>query len=110
MLDPSEGNKSFLVYEGGQLIGHAALRPSAEAKVYKMSFLYLLPQRRSKGLGGELVALLEEYAIEDLSANKLILKARVYNPRAIRCYVKCGFQEDSQEDSLVRMSKELKRS
>lgn len=109
VLDPDTGNKPFLVYEGEQLIGHATLRKNEEAGVYTVSYLYLLPQLRSKGLGKTMIALLEQYAIEKLSANKLILVARTYNPMALRCYTKCGFQEYSREDTLIRMSKMLRR-
>lgn len=109
VLDPDAGNKPFLVYESEQLIGHAALRKNEEAGVYTVSYLYLLPQLRSKGLGETMIALLEQYAIEKLSAKKLVLVARTYNPMALRCYTKCGFQEYSREDTLIRMSKMLRR-
>jgi RimJ/RimL family protein N-acetyltransferase len=56
-----------------------------------------------------MIGLLEQYAREKLSARKLILVARTYNPMALRCYSKCGFQEDSREETLIRMSKVLKR-
>jgi ribosomal protein S18 acetylase RimI-like enzyme len=107
VLDGSAGNKSFLVYEGDQLIGHAALRAGEEPGVYKVSFLYLLLQLRSKGLGRTVVALLEEYARENMSAEKLVLVVRSYNPAAIKCYLKCGFQEYSREETLIKMSKLL---
>ncbi|MGD8254104.1 MAG: GNAT family N-acetyltransferase [Syntrophobacterales bacterium] len=109
VLDPDAGNKPFLVYEGKQLIGHAALRKTEESGVYTVSYLYLLPELRSKGLGETMIGLLEQYAREKLSARKLILVARTYNPMALRCYSKCGFQEDSREETLIRMSKVLKR-
>ena len=109
VLDPDAGNKPFLVYQGKQLVGHAALRKTEESDVYTMSYLYLLPQLRSQGLGETLIALLEQYATEKLSAKKLILVARTYNPMALRCYTKCGFQEYSREETLIRMSKVLRR-
>jgi RimJ/RimL family protein N-acetyltransferase len=109
VLDPDAGNKPFLVYQGEQLIGHAALRKTEESGVYIVSYLYLLPQLRSQGLGETMIGLLEQYASEKLSAKKLILVARTYNPMALRCYSKCGFQEDSREETLIRMSKVLRR-
>ena len=108
VLDPDAGNKPFLVYEGKQLIGHAALRTTEELDVYTVSYLYLLPQLRSQGLGGTMIGLLEQYATENLSAKKLVLVARTYNPMALKCYTKCGFQEDSREETLIRMSKVLR--
>ena len=107
VLDPEAGNKPFLIYEGPKLIGHAALRKTEEPPVYIVSFLYLLPKLRSQGLGEKMIGLLEQYAKEKLSANKLLLVARTYNPMALKCYTKCGFQEYSREETLIRMSKML---
>ena len=108
VLDPDAGNKPFLVFEGEQLIGHAALRKTEESDVYAVSFLYLLPRLRSQGLGENIIGLLEQYATEKLSVKKLILVARTYNPMALRCYTKCDFKEYSREATLIRMSKVLR--
>jgi RimJ/RimL family protein N-acetyltransferase len=107
VLDPDAGNKPFLVFEGEQLIGHAALRTTEESDVYAVSFLYLLPRLRSHGLGETIIGLLEQYATEKLSVKKLILVARTYNPMALRCYTKCGFKEYSREETLIKMFKKL---
>ncbi|MDH3801964.1 MAG: GNAT family N-acetyltransferase [Deltaproteobacteria bacterium] len=107
VLNPDAGNKPFLVFEGEQLIGHAALRKTEKSDVYAVSFLYLLPRLRSQGLGENIIGLLEQYATEKLSVKKLILVARTYNPMALRCYTKCGFKEYSREETLIRMSKVL---
>ena len=107
VLDPETGNKPFLVYEGSKLIGHAALCRTEESGVYSLSYLYLAPQMRSRGLGEKMVGLLEQYAREELSANKLVLVTRTYNPRARKCYSKCGYREYSREVTMIRMSKEL---
>ena len=107
VLDPETGNKPFLVYEGGKLIGHAALCRTEESGVYSLNYLYLTPQMRSRGLGQKMVDLVEQYAKEELSAKKLVLVTRPYNPRARKCYAKCGFREYSREVTLIRMSKVL---
>ena len=106
-LDPEEGNRSFFVYEGNLRVGHAALRTTDNPKVYAVSFLYLIPDMRSKGLGQGITEFLERYARERLSATKLILVVRTYNLSALKCYNKCGFGEDSREGTLIRMSKVL---
>jgi RimJ/RimL family protein N-acetyltransferase len=105
VLDPDAGNKPFLVYEGRVLIGHAALCKTEESGVYSLNYLYLTPQLRSRGLGEKMVTLLEQYARVELSAKKLVLVTRTYNPRALKCYSKCGFREYSRELTLIRMSK-----
>jgi len=107
VLDSDSGHKSFLVYEDNELIGHAAIRRMEEPGVYSLNYLYLLPHMRSRGLGAKMVGLLEQYAKEELSARKLVLVTRTYNPGARKCYSKCGFREYSREVTLIRMSKVL---
>jgi len=104
-LNPEKGHTPLLVFKDDQLIGHAALRKTETPSVYAVSFLYLLPQIRSKGLGEQMISLLEKYAKERLSARKLILVVRTYNQVARRCYVKCGFKEDGRDGTLIKMSK-----
>lgn len=106
-LNPEEGHMPFLVYKDDQLIGHAALRTTETPNVYAVSFLYLLAQIRSQGLGERMVSLLEQYAKERLSARKLTLVVRTYNQMARRCYVKSGFKEDGRDGTLIQMSKVL---
>ena len=108
VLNPEAGNTPFLVYQGRRLIGHAALRKTEVSQIYIISFLYIVPELRSRGLGARMIVLLERYAQKTLSATKLILVTRTYNPGAIRCYAKCGFQEVSRDGTLIEMSKELK--
>ena len=107
VLDPKTGNKPFLVYQGDKPIGHAAICRVEEPGVYSLNYLYLLPQMRSRGLGVKMVRLLEQYAREELAAKKLVLVTRTYNPRARKCYSKCGFREYRREATLIRMFKVL---
>ena len=107
VLDPQAGNKPFLVYTDTRLIGHAALRKKDEPGVYAVSFLYLQPDLRSGGLGEQMIGMLERYALTELQATNLTLVARTYNPRAIKCYRKCGFREYDREGTLIKMSKSV---
>ena len=107
VLGPKTGNKAFLVFQGNELIGHAAICRTGARGVYSLNFLYLLPRMRSRGLGEKMVGLLEKYAKEELSARKLVLVTRTYNPGARKCYSKCGFREYSREVTLIRMFKVL---
>lgn len=107
VLDPEKGNVPLLIQVADTTVGHAALRKTEEDRVYVASFLFLLPQFRDKGLGKQLIALLEQYAKENLSAKRLTLVVRDYNPRALNCYLKCGFQEIGRSGTLITMSKEL---
>ena len=107
VLNPNLGNKPFLIFQDDGMIGHVALCVTEDPKVYSISFLYLIPQFRSQGLGKEVMVLLEEYAQKKLSAERLVLVARSYNPRALNCYTQCGFQEIDRHGTLIRMSKTL---
>ncbi len=107
-LNPNKGHKSFLIIENkNNVIGHAALIAAQEPGVYKVGFLYLQPEYRSRGLGTEMIRLLEEYAIKNLHAHQLTLVVRDYNPRAIQCYLKNGFKEYAREGTLIKMEKIL---
>lgn len=107
VLDPGAGNRPFLVYDEGRLIGHAALRKTLDPALYRVSFLYLRPEVRAGGLGGEMLRLLEEYGRERLGAERLTLYVRTYNSRALRCYEKAGFKRVGLEGSLILMSKDI---
>jgi RimJ/RimL family protein N-acetyltransferase len=110
VLDPAEGNKSFFFYADNRCIGHAALRITDNPCVYAVSFLYLIPAERSKGLGQKMIGMIEQYAHKNLSASRLVLVVRTYNPKAIKCYLKSGFKEESRAGTLIRMSKSLQRT
>lgn len=106
-LDPEAGHVSFLIYNDNKLIGQAALRKTEHNDTYSVSFLYIKPELRSKGLGEEMISHLEQYARNYLNAKKLSLVVRSYNPRAQKCYIKCGFIEEGREDTLIKMIKIL---
>ncbi|OQY55208.1 MAG: hypothetical protein B6245_20140 [Desulfobacteraceae bacterium 4572_88] len=106
-LSPRAGHTPFLLYEAHDRIGHAAIKKTEVPGIYSVNYLYILPRMRSRGLGKKMVAGLEAYAISHLPAKKLTLMVRSYNPGAFRCYTACGFQEDSCEGTLIRMSKSL---
>lgn len=107
VLDPSEGHHPFLVMEGKDVIGHAALRASDFPDAYSVSYLYLRPQWRARGKGQILLSLLEAFARKQLLAHRLDLVVRNYNPPALSCYQKYGFRITGREGTLIRMSKEL---
>jgi RimJ/RimL family protein N-acetyltransferase len=107
ILDPGEGHVSFFVHRDGAVVGHAALRRTDEPRTYSVAFLYVRPALRSRGLGQRVVGLLDDYARTRLGAGKLNLHVRSYNERALKCYAKCGFTEESRDGTLITMSREL---
>jgi RimJ/RimL family protein N-acetyltransferase len=106
VLDPGKGNISFIIREGGKPVGHAALLNKGVPDTYTVSFLYLLPDYRSQGLGRCMVAALEGYAIRMFGAKRLRLVVRDYNPRALKCYLHSGFKETGRDGTLINMEKD----
>jgi RimJ/RimL family protein N-acetyltransferase len=45
----------------------------------------------SKGYGTDMVKLCQQYVFSELCMERLSLGLHEYNPRALRCYEKCGF-------------------
>ena len=106
-LDPGKGNVSFIIREGGKPVGHAALLNKEVPDTCTVSFLYLLPEYRSQGLGRRMVAALEDYAILTFGAKRLRLVVRDYNSRALKCYLHCEFKETGRDGTLITMEKDL---
>ena len=104
-LDPSKGHRAFLVMEGDEIIGHAALRAADHPGTFNISFLYLKARRRQSGKGQILVTLLEAFAVKQLRATRLELVVRDYNTRALSCYQKCGFRTTRRGGTLIHMHK-----
>ena len=109
VLDPGKGNVSFLIREGGKSIGHAALLNRGLPDTCTVAFLYLLPDHRSQGLGRRMLAALEDYAMRAFDAKRLSLVVRDYNPKALKCYLHCGFKETGREGTLITMEKDLSK-
>ena len=105
VINTEKGDVPFLIYNDDEVAGHAVLSKTENENVYSLSFLYVKPELRSKGFGERMIYQLENYAKNYLKAKKLTLVVRTYNPRAHKCYSKCGFIEDGREDTLVRMYK-----
>jgi RimJ/RimL family protein N-acetyltransferase len=105
-LDPGKGNVSFIICERGKPVGHAALLNKGAPDTYTISFLYLLPDYRSQGMGRCVVAALEDYALRTFGAKRLLLVVRDYNPRALKCYLHSGFKETGREGTLITMEKD----
>lgn len=107
-LDPANGTRSFLVYEGERMVGHGALAPCrGDEDSVMVRFLYIAPDMRNRGAGRRLLSLLEARAKDAMGARRLILKVRTYNQRAMGCYGKYGFREYSRDGTLVLMEKNV---
>lgn len=103
------GNRSYFVVHEGEIIGHAALLDTEEPQVLAMSYLFIRPDRRGRGLGSDLIRLLEDEARNTPNVQALRLRVRTYNPRAIHLYEASGFAAAAQDGTLLIMRKSLTR-
>jgi GNAT superfamily N-acetyltransferase len=74
----------------GELAGFAAWYVTDAPATAKLDKLYVLPSRQRLGLGGRLIARVEELA-RAAGATTLILNVNKYNAQAIRAYEKHDF-------------------
>jgi len=86
----------LLVEEEEEPIGFASWGASAEAGVYKLHKLYVLPGRQGKGLGKTILDFIYE-DIRPLGARALRLNVNRYN-KARQFYEKMGFSVIREED------------
>jgi len=106
-LSSQPGNRSYFVMYEGEIIGHAALLETDEPHVLAMSYLFLRPDRRGRGLGKQLIRLLEDEARLLAGVQALRLRVRTYNGRAMHLYETAGFAAAEQDGTLVIMRKDL---
>lgn len=62
--------------------------------------------KQDKGLGTEAIKAMLNYGFNELGLEKINLKARPFNDRAIHVYIKCGFKEYDRDDEHVYMEVE----
>lgn len=53
-------------------------------------------ENRGRGVGTEALKLLQTFVFKSLNLNRLEIKVRDFNARAIRCYLKSGFLEEGR--------------
>jgi len=58
--------------------------------------IVLLSENRGHGIGREAIHLALGFAFGQLNLNRVYLKVYADNPRAIRCYERCGFQVEGR--------------
>ena len=82
----------------GRYIGSARLH-SISWSDRKARFAIGIFDRRfwSHGYGAEATRLLLRHGFDDLGLHRIDLRVLAFNPRAIRCYEKCGFRREGVE-------------
>ncbi|WP_324667532.1 GNAT family N-acetyltransferase [Geochorda subterranea] len=98
---------------GGRPIGDVDLYHIAwRSKEAELRIRIGFPAMWNQGLGTDAIRTLLRYAFEQRGMRRIYLRVLRSNPRAIRCYEKCGFRkegrmrvdEDGHPDELLLMS------
>lgn len=94
--DPNKNNNRFAIVENGtnKPIGGCSIWESRSInRTADLSIFIGESEYWSRGYGKEALMLLLDYGFNTLNLHNIGLGVYEYNPRAIRCYEKCGFKE-----------------
>lgn len=80
---------AVVAYEDDAPVGCGALKEFA-ADTIEIKRMFVIPQRRGKGIAGKILTELEKWATE-LSFTKCILETGIKQPEAISLYIRCGY-------------------
>ncbi|RSK48272.1 GNAT family N-acetyltransferase [Hymenobacter rigui] len=94
-----QGHTFLLVYVDDQPSGYASFSEQAEAGVYKLHKIYVLPTYQGQGLGQQLIMAVEQ-AVRMEGAHTLDLNVNRHNP-ALSFYEHLGFQRQREEDIAI---------
>ena len=88
----------------GKLVGDCGLR-FIDWKSRKAEFFITIGEKQfwDKGLGSDALRIVIRLAFDKMNLNRLWLTVLVDNPRAVRCYEKCGFVREGllRQESYV---------
>jgi diamine N-acetyltransferase len=93
---------SFVAEAGGHVVGYARGKINQEQKRFFLESLYVLPEFQRKGIGGELLKMIESKAQEH-NYSSVWLGVMVQNIPSLEWYKKLGFQ--FVEESPFQMGK-----
>jgi RimJ/RimL family protein N-acetyltransferase len=102
---PDYADKAFAIETlDGTLVGDCGLR-TIEWRSRKAEFYITIGEKQlwDKGFGTDALKLISRLAFDKMNLNRLWLTVLVDNPRAVRCYEKCGFVREGllRQESFV---------
>jgi putative acetyltransferase len=106
------GAKAVVAYENGKPVGCGCFREEAENQTVEIKRMYVLDEKRGRGIAGQVLRELETWA-KETGKERAILETGHGQPEAIALYTKNGYVEieryapytDSEES--VCMGKDL---
>lgn len=97
----------FGIYREDTLIGGVTLRDINHRQgTAELGIALYRPENWGQGYGPEAAALMCQYGAFHLGLHNILLKVFAFNERAVRAYLKVGFQEIGRRTGSVRLGQE----
>lgn len=96
---------SMLEKSSGRFIGNIEFMTVRDGKAELG--IAITAEMQNKGFGTEAIKALLSYGVMRYALTKVVLRARPWNPRALRVYLKCGFTEYDRTENDVFMEIDL---
>ncbi len=94
---------AFVLSRGTEVLAYGEInRDPTRRYRYWIGHVVVSSARRNAGLGKHLISALTIYALDRLGAGEVWIGAFDDNPAALRCYLRCGFEERSRRTVLGR--------
>jgi RimJ/RimL family protein N-acetyltransferase len=103
-----ENDKSFAIETlEGEHIGNTGLhRIDARDRSAELGIMIGAKEKWAQGFGTDALLTLLQFAFEEINLHRVYLRVNADNPRAIRCYEKCGFVlEGTLRDAIFRQGR-----
>jgi RimJ/RimL family protein N-acetyltransferase len=84
----------FVIQEDDAPVGALHLHLSEHHRNAEIDILIGEGAARDRGLGSDAIGTIMRYVFDELACHRLWLITSINNPRAIRCYEKCGLQRE----------------
>jgi RimJ/RimL family protein N-acetyltransferase len=99
---------TFVADERSGFVGVATgFHPDDERAVAHLFGMWVRPDRRSEGIGRELVAAVVEWARRQPRVDRIVLRVTTTNEAAVRFYASCGFVATPDPPEPLREGSDL---
>lgn len=110
LLEGDAGGWNFVIADKQSLryLGQCSLMMVDNTARHAELAAVMCPACQGQGLGQEGIRLMLAFAFDQMNLNRVYLKVRADNARAVRCYEKCSFQHEGTLRSHVFADGEYK--
>jgi GNAT superfamily N-acetyltransferase len=100
---------TFVANDAGTLVGMATgFNPDDDPRSVWLFAMWVRPDRRSGGIGRELVASVARWAVDRPGVDQILLRVTTSNDAAVRFYAGCGFVGTSDPPEPLREGSALR--